>query len=82
MDDTGEHRRMTQTLGATTNTSGLPSLPLSHIDDALFLRLGRLRGPAGGAVVYASVRRAVRHLYNIQCSEIFTLRNEKLHTEA
>jgi hypothetical protein len=21
------------------------------------------------------------HLYNIQCSEIFTLRNEKLHTE-
>jgi hypothetical protein len=22
------------------------------------------------------------HLYNIQCSEIFTLRNEKLHTEA
>ena len=22
------------------------------------------------------------HLYNIQCSEIFTLRNENLHTEA
>ena len=22
------------------------------------------------------------HLYNIQCSEIFSLRNEKLHTEA
>jgi twinkle protein len=24
----------------------------------------------------------LQHLYNIQCSEIFTLRNEKLHTEA
>jgi hypothetical protein len=27
------------------------------------------------------VRISAEHLYNIQCSEIFTLRNEKLHTE-
>jgi hypothetical protein len=26
--------------------------------------------------------RDAEHLYNIQCSEIITLRNEKLHTEA
>jgi hypothetical protein len=25
---------------------------------------------------------STNHLYNIQCSKIFTLRNEKLHTEA
>jgi hypothetical protein len=31
-----------------------------------------------GLAVYVQTE----HLYNIQCSEIFTLRNEKLHTEA
>ena len=37
---------------------------------------------------YAACREFLRHkttmvniLYNVQCSEIFTLRNEKLHTE-
>jgi hypothetical protein len=30
----------------------------------------------------ARIRYVDEHLYNIQCSEIFTLRNEKLHTEA
>jgi hypothetical protein len=39
-----------------------------------------------GSISYKrlSMRRAMyvdEHLYNIQCSEIFTLRNEKLHTE-
>jgi hypothetical protein len=30
----------------------------------------------------STVQYVDEHLYNIQCSEIFTLRYEKLHTEA
>ena len=34
-----------------------------------------------GLVVLADKRYDQIHLYNIQCSEIFTLRNENLHTK-
>ena len=43
----------------------------------------RLAVPPHGDAIVERVRRRTSILeYNIQCSEIFTLRNEKLHTEA
>ena len=55
--------------------------------DAAVIQSGRLSTTKGGAKaskddMKSAIRYGFEHLYNIQCSEIFTLRNEKLHTEA
>jgi hypothetical protein len=53
-------------------------------DPATIASLAALRGKVREGLTSDQWKDALKGLwvYNIQCSEIFTLRNEKLHTEA
>ena len=62
----------------------LPRFPPKRLFGGNSLGVIKERSRLFGAWLGAVVSRVYvdEHLYNIQCSEIFTLRNEKLHTEA
>ena len=80
--------------GAGGGTAAAPPPPYVRGAQPVMLPAGTIepshRGGGGGAVAVTNTLTSVasagyvqtEHLYNIQCSEIFTLRNENLHTEA
>jgi hypothetical protein len=65
---------MVAAVGAARNATWTTTVPVST--NAAMLQLRHCHEKKMAVKQYVD-----EHLYNIQCSEIFTLRNEKLHTE-
>jgi hypothetical protein len=77
------NRALTDSATATTQSFSSPGqLGLGGGSMSVALGGSSMGGGVGGSRQDPVVPRYdSAHLYNIQCSEIFTLRNEKLHTE-